>query len=199
MPGQWVGSVSVSDANVVTKDGMCGVFYDAIEAQEGPTLPNPLVPSASYTGTLEEWTAYMLPKVVAVKRGWARTATALANGEACFSGLLTTNDAVSQTIVSLLIPEGVMFHYEYSIQGVSVPAGPANRATLLGVGAGYRAPAGTLVATVATNLANSITAGGASVTTDGASSLLLNGQGQALTAWKWRAQLRVVSSWLYTA
>lgn len=73
-----IGSVTVADDGTVTKSGLAGVYYDAIEVQESPTWPDPLSPSATFSGTAAAWKERVDKALVGVKRGYAREATSMA-------------------------------------------------------------------------------------------------------------------------
>lgn len=74
------GSVSVADDGTITKSGLAGNYYDAIYAQESPLFPDRLNPPATFGGTADSWTTRIDAALVKVKKGYARTANALANG-----------------------------------------------------------------------------------------------------------------------
>ena len=74
------GSVSVADDGTVTKSGLAGNYYDAIYAQESPLFPNRLVKPDTFSGTQTAWTQRIDAALVKVKKSFARTANAMANG-----------------------------------------------------------------------------------------------------------------------
>lgn len=72
------GSVTVSDAGVVTSSGLADVVYQEIHAEESPLFPSLTVPASNYSGTAADWKAFISATLTKVRRGFGRTANALA-------------------------------------------------------------------------------------------------------------------------
>lgn len=90
------GSVTISDAGVVTKSGLAGTIYDALEAAEASTIPDPTPPADSTAEHRATYTAYMARVTLEIRRAWARRSNGLANVLAPYTGV-TSGDV--QTIV----------------------------------------------------------------------------------------------------